>query len=96
MERRVEVSSEQDRDKMGKQWVVIEIADTGPGIPLEHLPKLFEPFFTTKPGGTGLGLSVTYGIVKDHEGVMEVQSEVGKGSHFTVTLPALPGTEKGT
>jgi len=72
------------------------VSDTGPGIPLEHLPKLFEPFFTTKPGGTGLGLSVTYGIVKDHEGVMEVQSEVGKGSHFTVTLPALPGTEKGT
>jgi signal transduction histidine kinase len=74
----------------------LRVSDTGPGIPAEHLSKVFDPFFTTKPGGTGLGLAVTYGIVKDHEGVLEVQSEVGKGSHFTVTLPALSGTGKGT
>ncbi|MBI1894466.1 MAG: PAS domain S-box protein [Candidatus Rokubacteria bacterium] len=72
------------------------VSDTGRGIPPEHLPKLFDPFFTTKPGGTGLGLSVTYGIVKDHEGVLEVQSELGKGSHFMMAFPALAGTREGT
>jgi len=72
------------------------VSDTGPGIPPEHLPKLFDPFFTTKPGGTGLGLSVTYGIVRDHEGVLEVQSELGKGSHFIVAFPSLAGTREGT
>ena len=72
------------------------VSDTGPGIRPEHLPKLFDPFFTTKPGGTGLGLSVTYGIVRDHEGVLEVQSELGKGSHFIVVFPALAGTREGT
>ncbi len=71
--------------------VRLRVSDTGPGIPAEHLPKLFDPFFTTKPGGTGLGLSVTYGIVKDHEGILEVHSEVGKGTTFTVILPAPSG-----
>lgn len=69
--------------------VEISIADTGCGIPEEHMGKLFTPFFTTKPSGkgTGLGLSIVYGIVKMHRGQITVQSEVGKGTTFTILLP---------
>jgi signal transduction histidine kinase len=69
--------------------VEISITDTGCGIPEEHMDKLFTPFFTTKPPGkgTGLGLSIVYGIVKMHRGQITVQSEVGKGTTFTITLP---------
>ncbi|RME35675.1 MAG: HAMP domain-containing protein, partial [Thermoflexia bacterium] len=69
--------------------VEISIADTGCGIPEEHMDKLFMPFFTTKPPGkgTGLGLSIVYGIVKMHRGQIAVQSEVGKGTTFTIMLP---------
>jgi two-component system, NtrC family, sensor kinase len=69
--------------------VVIEIEDNGSGIKLEHLPRLFEPFFTTKPvgQGTGLGLAVSFGIVREHGGTIEVESEVGRGSTFRVRLP---------
>ncbi len=69
--------------------VGICIADTGCGIPEENLGKIFTPFFTTKPPGkgTGLGLSIVYGIVKMHRGQIGVQSEVGKGTTFTITLP---------
>jgi signal transduction histidine kinase len=69
--------------------VVIEISDTGSGIKPEHLPHLFDPFFTTKPvgQGTGLGLSVSFGIVRDHHGTIEVESEVGRGSTFRIFLP---------
>ena len=71
------------------QWVEIAVADTGCGIPQENLGKLFTPFFTTKPPGrgTGLGLSIVYGIVKMHRGQITVQSQVGQGTTFTVTLP---------
>jgi signal transduction histidine kinase len=72
--------------------VVVEIQDNGCGIEPEHLPHLFEPFFTTKPvgQGTGLGLSVSFGIIRDHGGVIEVESEVGRGSTFRVRLPLQP------
>lgn len=66
---------------------VIEVKDTGCGIPTEHLDRIFEPFFSTKPKGTGLGLAVSYGIVRNHDGDIEVQSEPGKGSRFIVALP---------
>ena len=71
------------------QWVDIAISDTGCGIPDEHLNRLFTPFFTTKsPGkGTGLGLSISYGIIKMHKGQISVQSTVGQGTTFTVSLP---------
>jgi signal transduction histidine kinase len=71
-------------------FVRILVADRGGGIPAEHLPRLFEPFFTTKdPGeGTGLGLSVANGIVRDHGGWIEVESTTGAGSRFTIFLPA--------
>ncbi len=69
--------------------VRIAISDTGCGIPFQMIDKIFDPFFTTKPvgEGTGLGLSVSYGIVQDHNGRIEVESQVGKGSRFTVVLP---------
>ena len=70
--------------------VIAEVIDQGTGIPRSALRKIFEPFYTTKPPGrgTGLGLSVCYGIVADHGGRMEVESEPGKGSTFRVILPA--------
>ncbi|MBA5606363.1 PAS domain-containing protein [Duganella sp. FT3S] len=75
-------------------WVWVEVADTGMGIAPEHLNRIFEPFFTTKPvgSGTGLGLSLSYGIVHKHGGKIEVASEVGKGSRFVVRLPATPAS----
>ncbi|MCB9419523.1 MAG: cache domain-containing protein [Ardenticatenaceae bacterium] len=71
------------------QHVEIKVADNGCGIPPEHLGKLFTPFFTTKAlgKGTGLGLSIVYGIIKMHRGQISVQSQVGKGTTFTITLP---------
>jgi two-component system, NtrC family, sensor kinase len=73
----------------GGSEVVVEVQDTGCGIAAEHQARLFEPFFTTKPvgQGTGLGLSVSFGIIRDHGGRIEVESEVGKGSTFRVRLP---------
>jgi PAS domain S-box-containing protein len=72
--------------------VRLVVADTGSGIAAEHLPHIFEPFFTTKPTGTGLGLSVTYGILNDHNATVDVESTVGVGTRFVMTFPvAEPG-----
>jgi signal transduction histidine kinase len=71
-----------------KDSVSITVADDGIGIPESHLKRIFEPFFTTKEGaGTGLGLSITYGIVQKLGGEISVESEMGKGTRFTVILP---------
>jgi PAS domain S-box-containing protein len=67
--------------------VRLVVRDTGTGIAPEILLKIFDPFFTTKPDGTGLGLSVSHGIIHDHQGSVDVESQVGKGTTFTVTLP---------
>jgi signal transduction histidine kinase len=67
--------------------VRIEIADTGCGIPSDNLTKIFEPFFSTKEKGTGLGLAVSYGIVKNHGGSIWVSSKPGQGAQFNIDLP---------
>jgi two-component system NtrC family sensor kinase len=71
--------------------VEIEVVDTGAGIPREHINRIFDPFFTTKSSGrgTGLGLSVSYGIIKEHAGKVDVRSAPGKGTSFHVELPAV-------
>jgi PAS domain S-box-containing protein len=68
---------------------IVEVSDTGVGIPAEQLARIYDPFFTTKPEGhgTGLGLSVTYGIVQEHGGALRCESEVGKGTRFILMLP---------
>jgi len=66
--------------------VMIHVADTGEGIPRENLDKLFDPFFSTKKKGTGLGLAIVKSILEGHDGEIEVESEPGKGTRFTVTL----------
>jgi len=68
-------------------FLEIVFSDTGVGIPKDNIPKLFDPFFTTKSFGTGLGLAVSYGIIRQRGGTIDVQSEVGRGSVFTVRLP---------
>ncbi len=72
-----------------KNFVVISISDTGPGIKPEHIKKIFEPFFTTKEAshGVGLGLSISKRIIDDHKGAIEVYSELGKGATFKIKLP---------
>jgi signal transduction histidine kinase len=75
----------------------ISFTDTGCGMSKEHLSKLFAPFFTTKETGkgTGLGLAISYGIIQSHNGEIEVESEVGKGSTFRIKLP-IESPERGT
>jgi two-component system NtrC family sensor kinase len=83
------ISCSRVRDLSGKDIVAVALADTGHGIPEEHLDKIFDPFFTTRPdgGGTGLGLSISFMVVHNHGGRIEVESKVGKGSIFRVILP---------
>jgi len=82
------VTVDQDPDK----WINITVQDTGVGIPAKDLPHIFDPFFTTKEvgQGTGLGLSVSYGIIKKHGGRITVDSCEGKGCKFTVLIPTTP------
>ena len=71
-----------------KDFVEIDFADTGTGIPQEELPKIFEPFFTTKKeSGTGLGLAVCHGIISSHDGVISATNNSDGGATFTIRLP---------
>jgi signal transduction histidine kinase len=78
-----------EQQKIGRDGVIVSVQDSGMGISVENQTRVFEPFFTTKAdhGGTGLGLSVTYGIVSDHGGEIELISQPDQGSTFTVWLP---------
>jgi two-component system NtrC family sensor kinase len=71
--------------------VTVELADTGSGIPSEYLGKIYDPFFTTKAigQGTGLGLSITYGIVREHEGSIDCESAVDRGTRFVLGFPSV-------
>jgi PAS domain S-box-containing protein len=73
--------------------VAISVEDQGVGIPAEHLPRVFDPYFTTKQAGSGLGLAVVHSVVRAHGGRIGVTSEPGRGSSFTLELPASPGGE---
>ena len=75
--------------RSGRSWIRVSVQDTGVGIPKPDQARIFEPFYTTKgdQGGTGLGLSVTYGIITDHGGQIDVESQPGAGSKFSVWLP---------
>ena len=81
----VSVRSFQDKDNQG---VVVEIEDSGMGIPQDHLERIFEPFFSTKPKGTGLGLAVNYGIIQKHGGAIKVSSQPGRGTTIMIRLPS--------
>ena len=78
------------RSRAHNGTVEVEVTDTGAGIPREDLARIFDPFFTTKASarGTGLGLSVSYGIIKDHAGKIEVSSTPGKGTSFRLEFPS--------
>ena len=80
----ITAKSRMDQDR---KYAVIEIADTGIGIPAENMAKIFEPFFSTKPKGTGLGLAVSYAIVRNHGGDINAFNKPGKGSRFVLELP---------
>ena len=73
--------------RFDQERVYIIITDTGKGIPPDILHKIFEPYFTTKPDGSGLGLTMTYKVIKEHGGDIQVHSDIGKGTRFTLILP---------
>jgi signal transduction histidine kinase len=73
-------------------WAVLAVTDTGIGIPADVRRRIFEPFFTTKDSGTGLGLSIVSGIISSYGGTIDVDSERGVGTTFTIRLPAAPRT----
>jgi signal transduction histidine kinase len=81
--------STQSASRGSRDWIKVSVRDTGVGIPKPDQTRIFEPFYTTKgdQGGTGLGLSVTYGIITDHGGQIDVESQPGSGSKFSVWLP---------
>ncbi len=74
-----------------RSQALIEVTDTGPGIPPEDLPKVFVVYFSTKPGGSGLGLPTTRRIVREHGGDIRVESALGKGTRFVISLPLAKG-----
>ena len=85
-----EMQAQQNPEATTGRFVCLTFADTGCGIPPENLPRIFEPFFTTKEmdRGTGLGLATVYGIIKQHQGWIQVASQIREGTTFQIFLPA--------
>jgi signal transduction histidine kinase len=81
------ISSSPDRTK--QNFIKIAVSDTGTGIPPNIVRKIFDPFFTTKPKGIGLGLSITYQIIKKHGGTIKVESQLEKGTSIVINLPEI-------
>jgi two-component system NtrC family sensor kinase len=83
------VATRRGSDDQGRDAILMEFADTGVGIPAGDIEKIFDPFYTTKEAGkgTGLGLAVSYSIIKRHKGDIKVESQPGKGTTFTLILP---------
>ncbi len=86
------VKTETVKDERSARHLLVNIQDTGVGIPPENLERVFEPFFTTKKNGTGLGLAISQRIAQEHHGLIHVQSDPGKGSQFSLLLPAHAAT----
>ena len=85
----IELSTELELGLVEREPLVrLDVRDNGSGIPEDMLPHIFDPFFTTKSEGTGLGLSVSYNIIAEHRGRLEVHSQAGTGTCFSVYLPA--------
>jgi signal transduction histidine kinase len=86
------LSRENDPEFLSGRYVLVQVRDTGSGIPADKLPHIFEPFYSTKgeTKGTGLGLWVSLGIAQNHGGQIKVRSRPGRGTLFTVALPATP------
>ncbi len=80
------------QDRLEGDQIRLDVIDTGSGIPADRLPKIFKPFHTTKPGGTGLGLPITRKVIEAHRGTIDVQSEVDRGTQFTIRLPLVETT----
>ncbi|MEM8836248.1 MAG: ATP-binding protein [Planctomycetota bacterium] len=92
----IRTAAEADRET-GEPFAALHVIDTGPGIPSDVLPRIFEPYFTTKPkgvaGGTGLGLAITRRLIEAHNGRIDVVSETGRGTDFTISIPLLADTD---
>ena len=84
---RVEKNKSPDDNAYHRHFITITIADTGVGITSEDREQIFNPFFSTKDHGTGLGLAIAHNIVKAHQGTIDVESQPGQGTTFTVNLP---------
>ena len=80
-------------DGPSTSWGVLQISDTGPGIPEQYLPKVFIPFFTNKQGGVGMGLPLARKIAMQHGGQLTLESSAGEGTTVVLRLPLLSGSE---
>jgi signal transduction histidine kinase len=88
---KIDLRTGRHRSGQGNEHIFIRINDTGPGIPRENMSRLFEPYFTTKINGFGLGLAIVSRIVQEHEGTIQVESVIGRGTTFTIFLPIVNG-----
>jgi signal transduction histidine kinase len=90
-ELKIEVSptNSYSQDGSKQSFIKVAISDTGRGIPAQIIHRIFDPFFTTKPKGIGLGLSITYQIIKKHGGTIKVESKWEKGTSFVINLPVI-------